>query len=1676
CGDSLDGIFCQRCTCESCGNDARIGYNYPSKVLIISNLKQCYNQNVDKFPQTLPSFHLTCYSGDENSFTYDSNLNFVDDSPNPPPQPPMYSYEFLGTMLIIVTIVYLKFRLSIIQGCATIKTLISHKIFKVFNNNIFVVPAVWARMRPFNVNKMNDSMIELRETFQAWLQRQEQVVNLDSYSPEPSQCRKIPIYYDGDEESSIPLRDLKEYTLRDYYCWLKTYCCWYKLNLLDNVADSRLRLLEQSDVVDEKMMKYKLLTPYSSLRDKDLHESKDPQVSLWEVILNGDSLIPTRIIDGVVQPVVPTTAEQRLARKNELKARVSVVASVFAASTKVYVFVLPNVDTLSDVVIYSFFASQSNSLQLDNDDLKQIDDVECYNYHRRGHFARECRSPKNTRRNVPVETQRRNVPVETSTSNALVLQCDGVGSYDWSFQAEEEPTNYALMAFTSLSSSSFDNEVASCSKACTKAYATLQSHYVKLTNDLRKSQFDVISYKTVLESVEARIIVYQQNETVFEEDIKLLKLDVQLRDNALTSSKNLSQLLASQTNDKTRLGYDNQVFTSSVFDSDEMFSFESDVRTFMPPKPDLVFYDAPIVNETVPTAFNVELIPTKSDKVLSQFNRPSAPLIEDWVSDSEDDSKGEPKLTQIGPSYVQLTEHVKTPRPSVKTVEHPILAANLKTEIPKSRGHGNNRNRKACFVCKSLTHLITDCDYYEKKMVQTPIRHHAQRGNHHHYARMTHPNPQRHVVPTAVLTRSKLVPLTAARPVTTVVPHNYVTRPRPAKTIGTKPHSPPRRIINLKPSPPASNCPPKFTTAKAPQVNATKGVKGNWGNPQHALKYKEVIDSGCSRHMTWNMSYLSDFKEINGGYVAFARNPKGGKITENKNNVEGSGPTWLFDIDTLTKSMNYQLVTVGNQPNPSAGIQEHFDADKAGEGNEPESEVYVSLSSSAKTKKHDDKTKREAKGKSPVELSTGFRNLSEEFEDFSDNSINEVNAVSTPVSVVGQIPTNSTNTFSDAGPSNTDVRPTLRKSSYVDTSQYPDDPNMPALEDITYSDDEEDVGAEADFSNLETTITVSPIPITRVHKDHHVTQIIGDLSSATQTRSITRVVKDQGRLTQINNEDFHTCMFACFFLKKSPKGYTKLLKIQVGLKLCRRSFFNSRCKKFRNKARIIAQGYTQEEGIDYEVVFAPVVRIEAIRLFLAYASFMGFMVYQMDVKSAFLYGTIEKEVYVSQPPRFEDHDYPDKVYKVVKALYGLHQAPRACDYDGASLDKKSTTGGCQFLGCKLISWQCKKQTVVATSLTEAGLVRNVDSSSKYYMYPRFLQLMIADQVGDLTSHTTKYKSPALTQKVFANMRRVGKGFSRVNTPLFEEMLVPQQAADDVDDVVADDVIAADVVAHAATEPTPPSPIPTTTPPPPSQELPSTSQVAPTPPPSPHQSPQPSHTTIISMDLLNNLLETCTALTRRVENLEQDKIAQALEITKLKQRVKRLEKKNMLKVYGLKRLRKVGTTQRVESFADTEVDAAKDAKVAEDADVQGRLEESQAQVYHIDLEHDDKVLKVVIAATTTITAAPITTAAPSAARRRKGVVIRDPEETATPSTIVYSKPKSKDKGKGILVKEPKPLKKQAQIEQDEAYAREGMSYDDIRSIFEKYFNSNVAFLEKSEKELEEEASRALKRKT
>nr|GEW15038.1 hypothetical protein [Tanacetum cinerariifolium] len=1530
--------------------------------------------------------------------------------------------------------------------------------------------------------------------------------------------------------------------------------------------------------------------------------------SLWEVILNGDSPSPTRVVDGVLQPVAPTTAEQKLARKNELKARGTFLMALpdkhhlkfnYHKDAKTMMESIEkrfggNIETkkvqktLLKQQYENFIGSSSKSLDQIHDRLQKL--VSQLEIHRvslsqedvnlnlkiykaevkhsfstgtttqnlafvsssntdsttesvsaatsvssvcakmKGHFARECRSLKDSRRN---------------------------GSYDWSFQAEEDPTNYALIAFSSSSSSS-DNEVVSCSKAC-------------------------------LESVEARLLVYKQNKFVFEEDIKLLKLKVQLRDNALVTLRQKLEK-AEQERDDLKLKFQS---------SDGYHAVPPPYTgTFMPPKPDLVFNTAPNDVETDHPVFIVKLSPTKSDQDLSLTNRPSAPIIEDWVSDSEDESKT--KASQINPSFVQSPEQVKSPRHSIQHVKPSIPVATPKPSSPKPTSNGTRRNRKACFVCKSFDHLIKDCGYHEKKMAQRTTRNHEHR----------------------VFTKSKPVSFTTVRQVSNIVPKIKVTRPKQAKHIVTKIILPTRRNLTCSPSPKASTTPPRVTT-----------IKALVGNPQHAFKDKGVIDSRCSRHMTGNMSYLSDFEELNGGYVAFGGNPKGGKIfrkgkirtddysrftwvfflatkdetspilktfitglenqlnlkvkviksdngTEFKNDnlnqfcemkgikrefsvprtlqqngiaerknktlieaaktmladsllpipfwaeavnttcyvqnkvlvtkphnktryellrgrtpsigfmrpfgcpvtilntldslgkfkgkvdegflvgyyVNSSGPTWLFDIDSLTKTMNYQPVTAGNQSIPSAGFQDKFDVEKTGEeidqqyvlflvwssgstspqntdgdvafnGKEPkfdekkpESEVNVSPSSSAQSRKQDDKTKKEAKGKSPVESFIRYRDLSAEFEDYSNNSINEVNA--------------------------------------TDASQLPNDPDMPELEDITYSDD---VGAEVDFNNLETSITVSHIPTTRVHKDHLVTQIIGDLSSTTQTRSTSRVAKDQGGLSHILNDDFHSW----FKDPDHPDKVYKVVKALYGLRQTPRAWYET-------LANYLLENGFQRGKIDQKAKSQDKYVAEILRKF-------GLT----EGKSAST--PIDTEKPLLKDPDGEDVDVHTYSLMIGSLMYLTSSRPDIMfsypkdspfdlvaysdsDYAGTSLDRKSTTEGCQFLGCKLISWQCKKQTVVATSSTEAeyvaaasccvndiirlqaladkkkvvvteatirealhldyaegveclpnveifvelarmgyekpftkltfykalfssqwNLVRNVDSPSKFYMYPRFLQLMIRKQVGNLSTHSTKYTSPASTQKVFANMRRVGKGFSGVETPLFEGMLVEQQVveegdADENDEHInAGDTVKGDVSAAHGEVPT--------------------------------------------------------------------------------VRVKKLDRRNKVRVLKLRRFQKVGTTQRVETSDDTVMDdVSNQGRMITDMDVDADvvLEEAKeedetepAEVQEVvNVVTNAKIITEVVttasetitaastnittveaqvpAATLTVAPARVTTA-PS--RRRKRVVIRDLQEESTTSAIIPAETKSKDKGKGILVEEPKPLKKKQKIEHDEKYARE-----------------------------------------
>ncbi|GJR16190.1 hypothetical protein Tco_0798842 [Tanacetum coccineum] len=216
--------------------------------------------------------------------------------------------------------------------------------------------------------------------------------------------------------------------------------------------------------------------------------------ALWEVIVNGDSPPPKRTIDGVKQTYPPTTAEEKLARKNELKI---------------------DVDDLEEIDLkWQMAMLTMKAKRFLNKTGRKISA-------NGSETIGECGALKERRNREPV---RRNMTVETTKIKALVAQ-DGLG-YDWSNQAKEGPTNFALMAYTSLgssSSSSSDYEVSTCSKARLKSYETLKEHYDNLTKDFNKSQLNVGAYKAGLESVEARLDVYKKNEVVFEETLKILK-------------------------------------------------------------------------------------------------------------------------------------------------------------------------------------------------------------------------------------------------------------------------------------------------------------------------------------------------------------------------------------------------------------------------------------------------------------------------------------------------------------------------------------------------------------------------------------------------------------------------------------------------------------------------------------------------------------------------------------------------------------------------------------------------------------------------------------------------------------------------------------------------------------------------------------------------------------------------------------------------------------------------------------------------------------------------------------------------------------------------------------------------------------------------------------------------
>nr|GEU53181.1 copia protein [Tanacetum cinerariifolium] len=757
---------------------------------------------------------------------------------------------------------------------------------------------------------------------------------------------------------------------------------------------------------------------------------------------------------------------------------------------------------------------------------------------------------------------------------------------------------------------------------------------------------------------------------------------------------------------------------------------------------------------------------------------------------------------------------------------------------------------------------------------------------------------------------------------------------------------------------------------------------------------------------------------------------------ENNPNVARQGPNWLFDIDSLENSIIYQRVTAWNQAKKNAGYQEvngdtglkknvdvgHNEHEKVSTQQYIGIPLWSSISSSYKSS--DDKD-----GDNIVDDDAGKEKVQEPFlqeKVTRSSSTNNITTVSTPVNTAS-----ASRTFI---PPHDPLMPELEDTAKIQTTGifcnvYDEDD----LETNNHYYADDSVGAEADLNNMEPFTVVSPIPTTRVHSNYPKDQIIGDPMSSVQTKV------------------------------DLPYG-----KKDIGTKWVYRNKKDERGIIVRNKARLVAQGHKQEECIDYDEVFAPVARVEAIGLFFNFASYMKFHVYQMDVKSAFLYGTIKEEVYVSQPLGFVDLEFPKKVYKVEKALYGLHQAPRAW-YETLSTylldnrfhrgqidktlfikrlkDKIHVDNKSAIYAIKNPVYHSKTKNIeirhhfirdsYEKRLIEMVKIHTdnnvVDLLTKAFDVSRFNFLVVGDEavhkelgdrmerattttssleLGDMTRHIDIFDTPSLTKKLFANIKRKKHKPKKKHTKEPEVPPTKYQAKHNV------------------------------------------------PLPSPSYDPLPSGEDRLK---LKELIDLCTNLSNKVLDLESAMIdinsTYKAKIEKLENMLERLEKENM------------------------------ERKIADiDAGVEINLEKVQAEAYNLDLDHQEKVLSML----------DVNDEEPVGVEEVLKVVTTAKLITEVVTTVgvdvnaasVQDTPITPAETTKVIVKVPKPRKRRdkevtrqleaelnadnnwnAVIEQVKRSERltdanmagykmnyfKGISYDEIKPLFEKHYNYNQDFL-------------------
>ncbi|GJS01583.1 retrovirus-related pol polyprotein from transposon TNT 1-94 [Tanacetum coccineum] len=718
----------------------------------------------------------------------------------------------------------------------------------------------------------------------------------------------------------------------------------------------------------------------------------------------------------------------------------------------------------------------------------------------------------------------------------------------------------------------------SCSKSCLKNYEALKKQYDDLLVKLDDTGFKAATYKRGLSILKGQILKYKEHEVLFSEEIALLKRSVGHKEYQMgllrtelekvkqekegfefkiakfeKSAKDLDQLLASQITDKSKKGFGYNVVPS--------------------PHP-------LILNRPTPLDLLIQVDKDCKEEPKKARENNDAPIIEDWVSDDEDDVEPIPKVEK------------KTVIPTATKKEF------VKPEKPVRRS-------------VSFDHIQYNCP----KIVH------------------------KHMALKAVLMKTGLKSVNTARPVNTV------------RSVNTgRPFSTARQNVN---------------TVRARGFNAVKPsaywvwrpIKPNGASLSNSqLNDKGFVDSGCSRHMTGNIAHLSDFKDFDGGYVTFGGGAYGGRIT-------GKGTIKTDNSDLPDE--NHILLKIPRQDNMYS-----FDMKN----------IVPKDSLTCLVAKGEITLKNQCYGIEVWQATTEpfrfswvfFLSTKDETTEILKNFIKEVeNLVDKKVKIIR----------SDNG---TEFKNKVMDDFCKEKGFKPAIGFMKPFGCFF-------VG----YSLSSKAFRVYNTRTRKVQENLHIGFLenkpmiegngpkwLFDLDSLTQSMNLYQWLHEHFLMTLLVNKEFLNAQIQDKYRLQDENDASKSSRDDSSIRSyaggshyrfqnCKKSGFlwnylkvivqlvqvgiqkQERIERgifIRNKARLVAQGHTQEEGIDYDEVFTPVARIKAIRIFLAYASYMGFMVYQMDVKSAFLYG---------QPPGFENPNHPDKVYKVVKALYGLHQAPRA---------------------------------------------------------------------------------------------------------------------------------------------------------------------------------------------------------------------------------------------------------------------------------------------------------------------------------------------------------------------------------------------------------------------------------